>query len=250
MFYVCNLKKLRIPCAAALLFCLLTAIIIGRFTYHASVDAVNLNEAADYVLIIDAGHGGADGGAVSPDGMLESTVNLAVAQKTEALCRLFGVKTVMTRSEDELDYPEEASTISQKKVWDQKNRVALVNSTENAVLLSIHQNIYPDPRPSGSQVLYAGTSGSKEFGELTHSNLVTLLDPENRRVAAPISKDIYLMRSVSCPAILVECGFLSNASEAAKLADDSYRTQLALILFASYAQYTDSMRDPNAELLT
>ncbi|MGN1002629.1 MAG: N-acetylmuramoyl-L-alanine amidase [Oscillospiraceae bacterium] len=200
------------------------------------------------MLVIDAGHGGADGGAVAPDGMLESTVNLAVAQKTEALCHLFGIRCVMTRSGEELDYPEEAASIHQKKVWDQKTRVALINGTENAVLLSIHQNIFPDPRPSGSQVLYAATAGSQEFGELTHGNLVSLLDPENRRVAAPISKDIFLMRSVNCPAILVECGFLSNAAESAKLVDDSYRTKLAVILFASYIQYTDSLRDPGMEL--
>lgn len=187
-------------------------------------------------LVIDAGHGGADGGATTVQGVCESDINLAVSLRIEALAQLFGTKTVMTRSDAEIAYPPEADTISKKKVFDQKNRVELINSVENAVLVSIHQNKYPDARPSGPQVLYAATDGSRELGELMHANLTALLCPENRRVAAPISGDIFLMRSVNCPAVLVECGFLSNSAEAALLQTGSYQTKLALVIFASYMQ--------------
>ena len=209
---------------------------VGSKDEAASVEAL-INGTSHRTLIIDAGHGGLDNGASSADGMLEADINLDIALKMNALAQIFGIEAVMTRDSADLPYPEQADTIARKKVWDQKRRVSLVEGTKSGILISIHQNTYPDPRPSGAQVLYAATDGSCELGELVHENLVSSLNPENRRVAAPISKTIYLMNSVSCPAILVECGFLTNAEEAGKLATDEYKTKLAVILLASYMQY-------------
>ena len=189
------------------------------------------------VLVIDPGHGGLDGGAVSADGIEESGINLAVSERVYALCQLFGIPACMTRDSETLDYPAEAVTIHDKKLWDQKRRAELVNSYEAAILLSIHQNMYPDPRPSGSQVYYGKCEGSTEFGTLLHDNLIRHLCPGNRRVAAPISDRIYLLKAVRCPAVLAECGFLSNPEEAVKLSDGSYQTALAAVIFASYLQY-------------
>lgn len=109
------------------------------------------------------------------------------------------------------------------------------------MLISIHQNCYPDRKPSGAQVLYAASPGSDTLGALMHDNLVAYLDPQNRRVAVPISEKIYLMREVNCPAVLVECGFLSNESECAKLEDGGYQTKLAAVIIASYLQYRQSL---------
>ena len=111
----------------------------------------------------------------------------------------------------------------------------------NAVLISIHQNCFPHTSPHGSQVLYAATEGSDALGALMHENLNAYLNPENRRVAAPISEKIYLMRNVHCPAVLVECGFLSNPDEAARLADPGYQTKLAAVILASYLQYRQTL---------
>ena len=188
-------------------------------------------------LVIDAGHGGADGGASTDSGVCESTINLEIAQKLEAIACLLGVDTVMTRETDEIAYPESADTIAKKKVFDQKSRVKLINGVDNAVLISIHQNKYPDPGPSGAQALYGKVSGSMEFGELMHQNLTDCLCPGNRRVAAPISDDIYLMRSVECPSVLVECGFLSNPDEASLLQTKDYQIKLAVVLAASFIQF-------------
>lgn len=188
-------------------------------------------------LVIDAGHGGADGGASTADGVCESTINLEIAQKLEAVAGLLGIDTVMTRETEEIAYPEEADTIAKKKVFDQKSRVSLINSVDEAVLISIHQNKYPDSRPNGAQALYGKPDGSMEFGELMHQNLTDCLCPDNRRVAAPISDDIYLMRSVECPSVLVECGFLSNPEEASKLQTKDYQIKLAVVLAASFIQF-------------
>lgn len=189
------------------------------------------------VLIIDAGHGGEDGGATTAEGVPESGINLAIACKLEALAGLFGVETVMTRESQDISYPESAATTAQRKQSDQKARIELINAQENAVLISIHQNYYPDARPSGCQVLYGEPEGSRELGELTHKNMTEALCPSSRRVAAPISEDIYLMRAAKCTSILVECGFLSNRNEAALLLTDDYQLKISALLLASYLQY-------------
>ena len=239
MIMVINIKKLRIPALILLLFLMITAIIIIIVKVRTEPDPVPAmaSISAYPTLVIDAGHGGADGGASAADGTVESLINLQIALRMEQLAKLFGAPAVMTRTGETLDYPPEAATIRQKKNWDQKTRIALINATENAVLISVHQNTYPDARPSGSQVLYSKTAGSSEFAEIAHANLIGALNPENRRVAAPISNRIYLLKSVSCPEILVECGFLSNPAEAAKLGTGEYQTELAAALIGSYLQY-------------
>lgn len=189
------------------------------------------------VLVIDAGHGGLDGGAVAADGTAESGLNLAVSLRARALAGLLGLPCAMTRSGDTLDYPDSASTTRTKKVWDQQQRVALINALPDAVLLSIHQNKYPDPRPRGAQVLYGKGEGSSAFAETAQSALTESLCPENRRVAAPIPDSIYLMKNVRCPAILVECGFLSNPEELALLKTPEYQLKLALTLTAAYLRF-------------
>ena len=238
MFAVIHLKKLRILAAAALLFLLGTAIIniVGRADTGA--EAFASEDPSPVTLVIDAGHGGLDGGASAADGTVESEINLAIALKMREIARLFGIEPVLTREAETLDYPQNVGTIREKKVWDQKTRVALINSTPNAVLISVHQNTYPDARPNGTEVLYGKAAGSDSLAALTQNNLITQLCPDNRRVAAPISDKIYLMKNVICPAILVECGFLSNEVEAKKLESDVYRTELALVLISSYLQYT------------
>ena len=189
------------------------------------------------VLVIDPGHGGADGGAVASDGTMESGVNLDIALRLEALARFWGVDVVMTRESEDIAYPDSAASIAAKKVADQHARVGLVNNTPGAVLLSIHQNNYPAAAPHGIQVFYGPAAGGQDLAETAQSNLTALLCPDNRRLATPIGQDIYLMKNVNCPAVLVECGFLSNPGDLANLKTDTYRMKLAAVLLGSYLQY-------------
>lgn len=205
--------------------------------YADEAEPVTAEAETARVLIIDAGHGGEDGGAVTAGGVPESGINLAIAQKLEALAGLCGVESVMTRESQDINYPESASTTAQRKQSDQKARIELINSQSDAVLISIHQNFFPTAQPSGCQVLYGKPEGSRELGELTHKNLTEALCPTSRRVAAPISEDIYLMRSAKCTSILVECGFLSNPGEAALLQTEDYQLKISALLLASYLQY-------------
>ncbi len=224
--------------SAALLFLIITGIILIRVNGNAYISANNIsNVNPEPVLIIDAGHGGADGGAVAKDGTRESIINLSIASKLESLCKLFGVNPIMTRISEELDYPSDANSIALKKRWDQNRRLELINSFQNAILISIHQNKYPDSRPSGPQVLYAPNDDSKALGELTHNMLNDTLCSHNRRVASPIADNIYLINKAKCPAILVECGFISNESELYLLLNDNYQKQIASVIFSSYISY-------------
>ena len=199
-------------------------------------DVFNPYTENELVLIIDAGHGGDDSGAVSPSGLYESVVNLAVAERVDCLAAFFGVRTVMTRRTPEIDYSQASTTIRERKTEDQYNRLDIIKSTPNAVFLSIHQNEFTSSEPFGGQALYAGTRGSEAFGKNLQELLVSHLIPGNRRAAERISETIFLMNNVDCPAVLVECAFMSNAEEEALLHTDSYRTKIATVLTAGFLQ--------------
>jgi len=195
----------------------------------------------EQVLVIDAGHGGEDGGAVASNGTAESDINLDIALRLELLASFWGIPTVMTRETAEIHYPDSAETIAAKKKADQNARIALIQNTPGAILMSIHQNFYPSDAPWGIQVFYSTVSGSAELAEITQENMTSQLAPDNRRLAAAIDENIYLMRKVQCPAVLVECGFLSNPKELQKLETEAYRLELAAVLLASYQQYTEGI---------
>lgn len=220
-----------------LLFMVGTAIICLVALRDKSVQTFSAETREYLQLVIDPGHGGLDGGASTADGTTESVINLSVALRMRELALLFGENPIMTRSSETLEYPDTVSTIREKKVWDQKRRASLINTTERAVLISVHQNYYPDARPSGPVVLYGSAKGSSTLAEKVQSAFDSSLCPENRRVSAPVSPKIYLMKQISCPAILVECGFLSNPTEAEQLKNAEYQKKLALILVMSYLQY-------------
>lgn len=188
-------------------------------------------------LIIDAGHGGEDGGAVSLSGISESTINLAIAEKLDLILGLYGVPVVMLRTEDISLHSSDSETLRQKKVSDLHNRVDAINAVENAMLISIHQNSFPQPKYYGTQVFFAPTNGSQSFAQYTQETLRQTLDSENQRVATQISDSVYLMNHITCPAILVECGFLSNPTEDQLLQTPEYQLMVSITLAGAYLQY-------------
>ena len=184
-------------------------------------------------LVIDAGHGGFDGGAISEDGTRESDINLSIALRLDSIVRFCGQKTVMTRWDDR----RKTDILSYSERDDLRQRAELTNSTDNPVLISIHQNYYPTAQPKGAQVLYSSFGNSEKLGSRMQELLVSRLDPENRRLAAPAPSDLYLTSNVRCPAVLVECGFMSNNFEVLKLKENAYQNALALVIAASYLEY-------------
>ena len=185
-------------------------------------------ESDSVTFIIDAGHGGEDGGAVAADGTRESDLNLSIALRMDALMGLCGRPAVLTRDSGTIDYPDTAGTIRERKRYDQERRAALVNTTPQSIFVSIHQNEYGGIGPRGGQVLYNQFSGSGDFAVFVQEKISALCG--DHRKAAQISDEIFLMREANCPAILVECGFLSNPEELALLKTDDYQKKLTVAL--------------------
>ena len=185
------------------------------------------------VYVIDAGHGGEDGGAVSRDGVAESGINLAIAKRTELLMRFLGAETVMTRTDDVSIHSEGADTLRQKKASDLRNRVALVNATPGAVLVSIHQNSLPSvPSVHGAQTFYGAAAPSGTLAVSVQDALNQSVNIGNEKHEKKIDSSIYLMKNVTCPAILVECGFLSNAAETRLLQEPEHQKLIAAAIVA------------------
>lgn len=186
-------------------------------------------------IIIDAGHGGEDGGATSCTGMLESQINLEIALKLDDLLQFLGLETQPIRKTDTSVYTE-GSTIAQKKVSDLKERVRIANSREGAVLISIHQNIFADSRYDGAQVFYAKTSESKRLAEDLQKNLVSTVNRGSNR-KCKLADSVYLMQNISCTGVLIECGFLSNPREEADLRDPAYQKKLCCVIASTVSSY-------------
>lgn len=186
-------------------------------------------------IVIDAGHGGEDGGAVSCTGIQESQLNLEISLRLRDLLHFLGYETKMIRTSDVSVYTQ-GSTISEKKVSDLKHRVQLVNEAPDALLLSIHQNQFSDGKYSGAQVFYAPTAGSQALAEEVQRSLISTANPGSKRACKP-ADSVYLMQHIQCTGILVECGFLSNAQEEARLRTPEYQKLLCCVLACAAAEY-------------
>lgn len=185
-------------------------------------------------FVIDAGHGGVDGGATSCTGVLESTINLEIALRLEDLMHLLGFDTVMIRRTDTSVHASGGS-IAQIKVSDLKERVRIVNETENAILISIHQNTFPSDRYSGAQVFY-GAQDSRLLAEKLQSAFVQNLNPGSRR-RCKSADGIYLMEKIEKAGVLVECGFLSNPEEEKKLRSKDYQQRLCCVIASAVSGF-------------
>lgn len=186
-------------------------------------------------VIIDPGHGGPDGGATSCTGILESQFNLEIALRLRDLMEILGIQTVMIRETDCSVYTQ-GNTIAQKKVSDLKERVRIVNSTDNATLVSIHQNLFTDAKYSGAQVFYAKTDGSQELAKNLQNAFIQSVNKDSHRQEKK-ADGIYLMQNINCPGILIECGFLSNPREEYLLRSDSYQKKLCSVIATTLSNY-------------
>ena len=221
-------------------FYLLVVILMIGISYGGNHAITTLKENTpvkrEHCIIIDAGHGGIDGGATSCTGVLESEVNLEIALRLDDLMHLLGYKTVMIRTTDRSIYTS-GTTIAAQKVSDLKERVRIVNETDGGMLISIHQNTFSDSRYGGAQVFYANNEDSKELASILQKNWIATLNPDSHR-SAKKGEGIYLLQNISKPGILVECGFLSNPKEEALLRDADYQKKMCCIIAATVSGFS------------
>lgn len=229
------MEKLGYRLLALALFCGATFVCAYSALQSVVVSAEGASRAAPRV-VVDAGHGGEDGGASSAEGTPESALNLQIALRLRDLFALCGIEPVMIRETDTAVYTGDCTTISQKKVSDLKNRVKMTTDAAPALLLSLHQNFFEQTKYRGAQVFFAKTAGSEQLAERIQHTLRTCVDPANHRRVKP-SQGVYLMEHITCTGVLVECGFLSNAEEAKLLESGAYQKKLSLAVCGAITEY-------------
>ena len=217
-----------------IILCFFTALFLGNFFSNISKRASAVAHFGNKIIVIDAGHGGEDGGAVAHDGTLEKDINLKIAKKLNSLFLESGFNTTMVRTEDKAIYKDtgEKKTLRQKKVEDLKNRLHIANSNENNIFVSIHQNKFSDPNYSGTQIFYSGNKKESEFlARCIKDILKKNLQPDNKRENKKAGREIFLLNKINVPAVIVECGFLSNFEECEKLNKEEYQKEIAQCIF-------------------
>ncbi len=197
--------------------------------------AQNTPVPRSHILVIDAGHGGEDGGAISCTGVFESQINLQIALRLNDLLHLLGYETRMIRTTDTSIYTE-GNSLAQKKASDLRNRVKIVEETENAILISIHQNTFPVGKYSGAQVFHNDTADSKALAQQMQATFIETLNPDSNRQCKG-ADGIFIMEHISKPGILIECGFLSNGEEEAKLRSADYQRMLCCVIASALSCY-------------
>ncbi|MBR2370757.1 MAG: N-acetylmuramoyl-L-alanine amidase [Clostridia bacterium] len=189
-------------------------------------------------VIIDAGHGGEDAGTVSANGTLEKDLNLLVAQSLEKMLTVSGVNVIMTRNEDILLYDKNSDYLGHKKQQDLTTRLKIAQAYPDACFVSIHMNSFSVSKYNGLQVYYSpNNEASYKLANTVQSHVRENLQPYNTRKIKQGDKNIYLLDRITSPAVLVECGFLSNEAECARLCDEEYRKKLCFLLCASIMEF-------------
>ncbi len=229
-----TVKKWTIVYTLCLIIVLFSFIVILQQGEAVQTSQVSFPRDQGITLIIDPGHGGEDGGAVASDGTIESHINLAIALKAAEIARFLNWNSCMTRSDDISIHSLDAKTLRQKKVSDLKNRAELCNSINNGVLVSFHQNSLPgSPNVQGAQVFYNENQGSEALAQAIQNALNCSLNTNHPKEVKSIGENSYLMKHANCPAVLVECGFLSNAEETKLLNTDEYQKRLASVVITA-----------------
>ncbi len=187
-----------------------------------------------FTFVIDPGHGGEDPGAVCGE-YIEKTLNLDVAALLDDFLSLTSEDIAMTRTDDVLLY--KSGEESRKKFYDLKNRLDIAENAENGIYIGIHMNKFPLESCKGLQTFYShNTEESRLLAEMIQQNS-KLLDESNQRVIKPDGSNIYILEHIKIPAVLIECGFISNTADAEKLSDPSYQKRLAFVIYCAAEQY-------------
>lgn len=227
-------RKIAVILAVVLCLAILSTAVAKGYEYITVGGTVTERQT----IIIDAGHGGFDGGAVASDGTVEKDINLKIALTLKDFLKQSGFQVIMTRESDVSTDDVETDKIATRKKSDLKNRLGLMKDNPNAVFVSIHLNKFTTSAANGSQVFYSAEHvESKVLGDCIQKSIVQLLQPENTRVNKQATSSTYLLYNATVPAVLVECGFLSNFAELKRLKDEEYQKKMAFSIFCGIVDF-------------
>ncbi len=231
-----------------LIICCIAFLMLSYLSYHriGQIASTLAEGQAPRTVVIDAGHGGEDGGASGASGVPEKDINLAIAKDLEQLLTVSGYQVVMTRTDDAEIGDNTLGTIRARKVSDMHQRLKILEDQGSCIFISIHQNFFTQSQYSGTQIFYSKNNAeSKPLSEDIRARVVGLLQKDNKRETKPATSAIYLLWEAKVPAVLVECGFLSNAQEEAKLKDTSYQQKMAFSIYSGFLDYCSGIRQPS-----
>ena len=223
-------------------FCMCISVI--GYTALKLTDAIptttSIENQNELTLILDAGHGGLDGGCSTSDGKVEKNINLNITLSVRDLSKLFGYNVETTRDTDKSIHDKGVAGIKNQKISDMENRLEMFNKYTNSICVSIHQNTFSDSKFSGAQMFYSDKNeASEQFATLMQQQFVDNLQPDNQREIKLCGKELYLCYYCNNPAIMVECGFLSNPDEAQKLTSQDYQKKVALTIFTGINKFAN-----------
>lgn len=233
------LKKRLNRFAYTAVVALITVAMCGIFKGYEKVfpASANLNSEALKTIIIDPGHGGFDGGAVAADGTQEKSINLEIALRLQKTLQSLGFQVVLTRDTDKA-LGSVSSTTATNKQSDLNARAAIMKQYPNAVFISIHQNKFEQSNQWGLQTFYKeGDEKAKLLGEEIQASVVTQLQPKNKRLSKPDNRKVFILKNAVIPAVIVECGFISNPDDLKSLKSESYIGKLALCISNGIINY-------------
>lgn len=224
-------------CASLALFAVQTMQAFGVVAFHADFFEKK------GTIVLDAGHGGEDGGAVGVNGVMEKDINLSIALELEKYLRQNNFEVIMIRDGDYSVGDQNLPTISERKRSDTKSRLQSIMDAGECIFISIHQNHFTESQYDGAQMFYsANRPESAALAEAIRQNIVSTLQPENHRENKAAEKNIYLLYHCNVPAVLVECGFLSNPAEADKLSTESYQKEMAAAIYNGLIDYLQAQK--------
>lgn len=225
-------------CALCILCLAVTLTVVCFYKCAEPISVLSKNSDTRPTIILDAGHGGFDGGASAEDGTLEKDLNLQIARRLKHFLLQGGFCVIMVRDDDRSVEDDPDQSIAKRKVSDMKRRLDLIRSHPEAMFVSIHLNKYTSASPRGAQVFYSDNAHASELlAECIQDSFKAMLQPDNNRATKAAGKDIFLLHNANIPAVIVECGFLSNAEELALLKTKEYQTKSALAIYRGILEY-------------
>ncbi len=236
-------KKINLPLKFTL-FSIILIILVSLLSFTKEAlykkEISNASTSEALTVILDAGHGGEDGGAIGNGNVYEKDLNLSITLKIGKLLKGSGINVVYTRTTDTLLYNKNEDYKNKKKILDLSERVKIAEKTENSIFVSIHMNAFSQTNTRGLQVYYSKNDPrSRVIAERIQGAVKTKLQPTNKRKTVAATSRIYLLNNITKPAILIECGFLSNPEECRLLASEKYQNELSKIISEEIIRYVN-----------
>lgn len=234
-----KINKKSIKLTASIVFCFVALAICARFTERALPTAAAPSNKP--VVVLDAGHGGMDSGAVGVTGVLEKNVNLSIVLALREMLEMSGFQVVLTRDEDISIYDNGVEGIRNQKISDMDNRLKIIQSYPDSVFLCIHQNNFTDPKYSGGQMFYNNNNSTNRTLAQIMQKRFAVLQPGNDREIKLSGDELFLLKSNPNPSLMIECGFLSNPEEEKNLSTWEYQQKVAFTIYGGLMEYLDAV---------